>query len=231
MHFCSGYPNLLPYLLHLGAQIASSTPDALMYLPSCRNVEKENAIAVIKVILDKSDGKGHFVTSHSQVTHLTFCKSGSSVVIGWTLFFHERGSWLQHSSLPFLKHKPYTNLHFSVIFLQPSQLDNHAIEGTTLNFLLILIFIQINKECRKCETDEGYGEQRSLGKKLKLDQNMNHIPSELKAEHIGEMLALLPSSVFGTRGIYGFLVQGTKVNIEKVLLSLLKYASCKTVAK
>lgn len=118
----SGYPNLLPYLLHLGAQIASSTPDALMYLPSCRNVEKENAIAVIK----------------------------------------------------------------------------------------------INKECRKCETDEGYGEQRSLEKRLKLDQNMNHIPSELKAEHIGEMLALLPSSVFGTRGIYGFLVQGTKVTLASL---------------
>lgn len=94
----------------------------------------------------------------------------------------------------------------------------------TLNFLLILIFIQINKEYRKCETDEGYEEQRSIGKRLKLDQNMNHIPSELKATHIGEMLALLPSSVFGTHGIYGFLVQGTKVNIEEVLLSLLKYA-------
>lgn len=49
MHFCSGYPNLSPYLLHLGAQIVSSTPDALIYLSSCRDVGKENAIAVIKV--------------------------------------------------------------------------------------------------------------------------------------------------------------------------------------
>lgn len=81
---------------------------------------------------------------------------------------------------------------------------------------MILIFIQIDKECRKYETDEGFGEQRNIGKRLKLDRNMSHIPSELKAKHIGEMLALLPSSVFGTRGIYGFLVQGTKVNIEEV---------------
>lgn len=118
----TGYPNLSPYLLHLGAQIVSSTPDALIYLSSCRNVGKENAIAVIK----------------------------------------------------------------------------------------------INKECRKYETDEGYGEQRTIGKRLKLDQNMSHIPSELKAKHIGEMLALLPSSVFGTRGIYGFLVQGTKVTLASL---------------
>lgn len=51
MHFCSGYPNLSPYLLHLGAQIVSSTPDALIYSSSCRDVAKENAIAVIKVKL------------------------------------------------------------------------------------------------------------------------------------------------------------------------------------
>lgn len=55
---------------------------------------------------------------------------------------------------------------------------------------------------------------------------MSHIPSELKAKHIGEMLALLPSSVFGTRGIYGFLVQGTKVNIEEVCCFIICIIKC-----
>lgn len=79
MHFCSGYPNLQPYLLHLGAQIVSSTPDALIYSSSCRDVEKENAIAVIKVTLDYSDGKGHFVTPHGQVAQLTYLHIYSAI--------------------------------------------------------------------------------------------------------------------------------------------------------
>eukprot|EP00105_Crassostrea_gigas_P013799 XP_011430236.2 PREDICTED: uncharacterized protein LOC105330314 [Crassostrea gigas] len=110
----SGYSNLQPFLIHLGDQTVSSIPDAIIYSPSCRDIENENSIAVI----------------------------------------------------------------------------------------------EIKKEYSKCEPEETERELRNVRKKSKTD----HIPSKLKGQHVGEMLALLPSSVFGTHGIYGFLVQGTKVN-------------------
>jgi hypothetical protein len=40
---------------------------------------------------------------------------------------------------------------------------------------------------------------------------INHLDSNLKGQHVGEMLAVLPRSVFDLHGIYGIIVQGTEV--------------------
>lgn len=42
---------------------------------------------------------------------------------------------------------------------------------------------------------------------------IKHIDSGLKGQHAGEMLAVIPSSVFDSNGIYGIIVQGTMVGI------------------
>ena len=40
-----------------------------------------------------------------------------------------------------------------------------------------------------------------------------HVNSSLKGQHIGEMIAVTKSSsAFGKNGVFGFIVQGTKVN-------------------
>lgn len=46
------------------------------------------------------------------------------------------------------------------------------------------------------------------------DVEHEHIFSELRGQHVGQALCCLPSSVFGNRGIFGILVQETKVTIS-----------------
>ncbi|XP_052099280.1 uncharacterized protein LOC127733874 [Mytilus californianus] len=48
---------------------------------------------------------------------------------------------------------------------------------------------------------------------------IKHIDSGLKGQHAGEMLAVIPSSVFGSNGIYGIIVQGTMITFVSLATS------------
>ena len=56
--------------------------------------------------------------------------------------------------------------------------------------------------------------------KEKMQHSLEFLASEVKGQHTGEMLSLLPSSVFGTNGIFGFIVQGTNVRPVRWIFSV-----------
>ncbi|XP_076106188.1 uncharacterized protein LOC143074817 [Mytilus galloprovincialis] len=49
-----------------------------------------------------------------------------------------------------------------------------------------------------------------------LDPVADHIDSNVKGQHIGNMLAVTQSSALGNNGIFGFIVQGTKVTLTSL---------------
>lgn len=59
------------------------------------------------------------------------------------------------------------------------------------------------------EDNEQIRDLRSIQKKC----SANHIESSLIGQHGGQFLCSLPYSVFGNRGMYGFIVQGTNVTL------------------
>lgn len=55
---------------------------------------------------------------------------------------------------------------------------------------------------------------RSLRKCERKISNPLHVGSDLQGQHVGQILCALPYSLFGERGNFGILVQGTKVTIS-----------------
>ncbi|VDI79525.1 Hypothetical predicted protein, partial [Mytilus galloprovincialis] len=53
----------------------------------------------------------------------------------------------------------------------------------------------------------------------KISTTIGHIGSNIQGQHTGEMIAALSSSVFGINGIFGFIVQGTKVTVTSLRTS------------
>ncbi|XP_062574413.1 uncharacterized protein LOC134236254 [Saccostrea cucullata] len=73
--------------------------------------------------------------------------------------------------------------------------------------------IKVDKDSRTEREGEEEGEMGSRPKKLKTDP----VTSAPLCQLIGDMMAVLPSSVLGSWGIYGFLVQGTKVTVVSLV--------------
>ncbi|XP_052083014.1 uncharacterized protein LOC127720472 [Mytilus californianus] len=61
-----------------------------------------------------------------------------------------------------------------------------------------------------CSQDEGSDHTRNLTNMPK-GSNAPHIGSDLKGQHCGQFLCTLPYSAFGKNGMFGFIIQGTKV--------------------
>ncbi|XP_052084971.1 uncharacterized protein LOC127722157 [Mytilus californianus] len=64
----------------------------------------------------------------------------------------------------------------------------------------------------KQDQDEDNDQVENLSKKQKKSHE-DHICSSLKGQHCGQFLCTLPFSVFGNRGMYGFVVQETNVTL------------------
>lgn len=71
-------------------------------------------------------------------------------------------------------------------------------------------------EVKKYVLDEGYSNQNvhSIRKCERKISNPHHIGSDLQGQHVGQILCALPHSLFGERGSFGIVVQGTKVTIS-----------------
>ncbi|XP_071144865.1 uncharacterized protein [Mytilus edulis] len=65
-------------------------------------------------------------------------------------------------------------------------------------------------QVKGCNQDEDGDHTRNLTNMPK-GSNAQHIGSALKGQHCGQYLCTLPYSVFGKNGMFGFIVQGTKV--------------------
>lgn len=74
-------------------------------------------------------------------------------------------------------------------------------------------------EVKKKYSREGDPEsERTQQNKEIVTWQVPHVNDNVKAKHIGEMLAVLPYSVFGNNGLYGFIVQGTNVTVVSLKL-------------
>lgn len=73
-------------------------------------------------------------------------------------------------------------------------------------------FLQV----KKYWSDEETSNQtvRSLRKCERKISNPLHVGSDLQGQHVGQILCALPYSLFGERGNFGILVQGTKVSLK-----------------
>ncbi|XP_063410164.1 uncharacterized protein LOC134693338 [Mytilus trossulus] len=67
-------------------------------------------------------------------------------------------------------------------------------------------------QVKGCRQDEDSGHTRNLAN-MPRGSNAQHIGSNLKGQHSGQFLCTLPYSVFRKNGMFGFLVQGTKVTL------------------
>lgn len=66
--------------------------------------------------------------------------------------------------------------------------------------------------------DEDYSNQNvhSIRKCERRISNPHHIGSDLQGQHVGQILCALPLSLFGERGSFGIVVQGTKVSFQNL---------------
>ncbi|CAC5422334.1 unnamed protein product [Mytilus coruscus] len=67
-------------------------------------------------------------------------------------------------------------------------------------------------QVKGCSKDEDNDHTRNLTNVPK-GSYAGHIGSALKGQHCGQFLCTLPYSVFGKNGMFGFIVQGTKVTL------------------
>ncbi|CAG2190218.1 unnamed protein product [Mytilus edulis] len=65
-------------------------------------------------------------------------------------------------------------------------------------------------QVKGCRQDE-YSDHSRNSTNIPKGSNARHIGSNLKGQHCGQFLCTLPYSVFGKNGMFGFIVQGTKV--------------------
>ena len=77
--------------------------------------------------------------------------------------------------------------------------------------LMLLTSFQVKCDCLKCLKKKPK-EQRSCMMQHCESDTCPNISSELLAQHGGELVASIPSSIFEDKGIFGIIVQGTKVN-------------------
>ncbi|XP_078321337.1 uncharacterized protein LOC111115924 [Crassostrea virginica] len=77
----------------------------------------------------------------------------------------------------------------------------------------ILAVVEVKKKYSKSEDRVSERKLRNIEKKATF---VDHLDSNLKGQHVGEMLAVLPKSIFKLHGIYGIVVQGTEVTISSL---------------
>ncbi|XP_056015536.1 uncharacterized protein LOC125676828 [Ostrea edulis] len=75
----------------------------------------------------------------------------------------------------------------------------------------VLAVVKVRKKYREAEESVSEGTARNTEK---ITSDLNHLHSSVTGQHVGEMLSILPRSVFGINGIYGIIVQGTEVTIS-----------------
>lgn len=49
------------------------------------------------------------------------------------------------------------------------------------------------------------------GNPIQSSSSPDHVGADLQSKHVGQSLGVLPYSVFGERGMFGIIVDGTKV--------------------
>ncbi|XP_052066523.1 uncharacterized protein LOC127706098 [Mytilus californianus] len=80
----------------------------------------------------------------------------------------------------------------------------------------VIAVVEVKKEYSRGLSETTERRTRSGDKTSSM---IGHIDSSLKGQHTGEMIAALPSSVFGLNGVYGLIVQGTKVTVVSLRAS------------
>lgn len=81
-------------------------------------------------------------------------------------------------------------------------------------FFILWFYLQV----KKYWLDEGYSNQNvhSLRKCERRISNPHHIGSDLQSQHVGQILCAQPHSLFGEKGNFGIVVQGTKVSFQNL---------------
>lgn len=90
-----------------------------------------------------------------------------------------------------------------------SQKHFAVFDNNILSYVIILIsFLQV----KECKSNGGNSIQRS--------SSPHHVGSDLQSKHVGQNLCVLPDSVFGERGMFGILVEGTKVSLIRFYMAI-----------
>ncbi|CAC5381810.1 unnamed protein product [Mytilus coruscus] len=79
----------------------------------------------------------------------------------------------------------------------------------------VIAVVHVEEEKDSCENISAKLKRRKTDDD-KTSTTIGHIGSNLKGQHTGEMIAALPSSVFGFNGVFGFIVQGSKVTVTSL---------------
>lgn len=74
----------------------------------------------------------------------------------------------------------------------------------------VLAVVKVKKSYSREEDAESARQLQGLQKKPRFSK---HIDYKLKGQHVGQLMSVLPNSVFGSSGIYGFIVQATEVTV------------------
>ncbi|VDI05557.1 Hypothetical predicted protein [Mytilus galloprovincialis] len=82
----------------------------------------------------------------------------------------------------------------------------------------VIAVVHVEEEKDSCEYTSTKSKRRRTDDD-KTSNTMGHIGSNIQGQHTGEMIAALSSSVFGFNGIFGFIVQGTKVTVTSLRTS------------
>ncbi|XP_061185518.1 uncharacterized protein LOC133193572 [Saccostrea echinata] len=108
-----------------------------------------------------------------------------------------------------------SNMHSFIIPVGPNRLPltpDAVVQSSSCKDLEndnSIAVIKVNKDSGGEKVGHEEGEMGSRPKKLKTDS----VTSRPLCQLIGDMIAVLPTSVFGSNGIYGFLVKGTKITV------------------
>ncbi|XP_071154254.1 uncharacterized protein [Mytilus edulis] len=82
----------------------------------------------------------------------------------------------------------------------------------------VIAVVHVEEEKDSCENISTKSKRRRTDDD-KTSTTIGHIGSNIQGQHTGEMIAALSSSVFGFNGIFGFIVQGTKVTVTSLRTS------------
>ncbi|CAC5411286.1 unnamed protein product [Mytilus coruscus] len=80
----------------------------------------------------------------------------------------------------------------------------------------VIAVVEVKKNYTRHSNLEIVRQTRNSERKTSV---IKHIDSGLKGQHAGEMLAVIPSSVFDSNGIYGIIVQGTMITFVSLATS------------
>lgn len=93
------------------------------------------------------------------------------------------------------------------------------------NEISLILFILILKVRKDYSRDQS--RKRTFSGEL-ISGPIGHIDSGLKGQHTGDMIAAVPYSVFGLEGVFGFIVQGTKVRNKEAFIKIVSDLSINT---